>query len=95
MKIQNITEDEDVREMKKGFNQLFNENHTIYGIEMDIELKPGAKIIQQKSRPIPIHLQPEVGKELNKLIKSEHVERARKINENCFVSPAVITVKKD
>ena len=62
---------------------------------MDIELKPGAKIIQQKNRPIPIHLQPEVEKELNKLIKSGHVEKPRNINENCFVSPDVITVTKD
>ena len=95
VKIQNITEDEDIKELKKRFKKLFTENHTVKDIEVDIELKPGAKLIQQKSRPIPFHLQPEVEKELNKLINSGHVEKARNINENCFVSPAVITVKKD
>ena len=42
---------------------------------MQIYLKEGSQIIQQKGRPIPIHLQ--------------------EITEDCFVSPAVITGKKD
>ena len=65
------------------------------GIEVDIQLKPNAKLIQQKGRPIPIHLHPAVGKEIEKLTKKGHIEKATDIDENCFVSPAVITVKKD
>ena len=65
------------------------------GIEVDIQLKPDAKLIQQKGRPIPIHLQPAVGKEIEKLAKNGHIEKATGIDENCFFSPAVITVKKD
>ena len=65
------------------------------GIEVKIQLKEDARLIQQKGRPIPIHLQQSVGKEINKLIKQGHVEKANNIDENCFVSPAVITVKKD
>ena len=34
-------------------------------------------------------------KEIEKLIKQGHNEKANNIDENCFVSPAVITVKKD
>ena len=49
---------------------------------MKIQLKDDAKLIQQKGRSIPIHLQQSVGKEIN-------------IDENCFVSPAVISVKTD
>ena len=41
------------------------------------------------------HLQQSVGKEMDKLIKQGHIENANNINENCFVSPAVIAVKKD
>ena len=52
-------------------------------------------MVQQKGRPIPIHLQPAVGKEIEKLTKNGHIEKATDIDENCFVSPAVITVKKD
>ena len=64
-------------------------------MEIDIELKPGAKIIRQKGRPIPIHLQDDVEREINRLIKSGRLEKAKEIDENCFVSPAVITVKRD
>ena len=64
-------------------------------IEIDIPLNPDAKLMQQKGRPISIHLQPVVGKEIEKLKKNGDVVRATNINENCFVSPAVITVKKD
>ena len=64
-------------------------------MEVDIELKPDAKLKQQKGRPIPIHLQPAVRKEIEKLKKNGHIEKATNINEDCFVSPAVITVKKD
>ena len=65
------------------------------GIEVDIQLKPNAKLMQQNGRPIPIHLRPAVGKEIEKLTKNGHIEKATDIDENCFVSPAVITVKKD
>ena len=95
LKIQNVKEDPDITELKRKFKKLFHENKTIKGIEVDIELKPDAKLIQQKGRPIPIHLQPAVGKEIEKLKKNGHIEKATNINENCFVSPAVITVKKD
>ena len=65
------------------------------GPEVKIQLKEDAKLIQQKGRPIPIHLQQSVGKEINKLIKQGHIEKANNIDKNCFVSSAVITVKKD
>ena len=93
-KIQNV-KDPDTTELKRKFKKLFHENKTIKGIEVDIELKPDAKLIEHKGRPIPIHLQPAVGKEIEKLKKNGQIEKATNINENCFVSPAVITVKKD
>ena len=60
-----------------------------------IYLNENAKIIQQKGRHIPIHLQDQVAEELKILIKIGFLERATEITEDCFVSPAVITVKKD
>ena len=93
--VNHVIEDSDVTVLKKRFKKLFNENHTVNGIEVKIQLKEDARLIQQKGRPIPIHLQQSVGKEINKLIKQGHVEKANHIDENCFVSPAVITVKKD
>ena len=94
-KIQNIQEDPDIAGPKKNIKKLFHANKTVKGIEVDIQLKPNAKLIQQKGRPIPIHLQPAVGKEIEKLTKNGHIEKAIDIDENCFVSPAAITVKKD
>ena len=93
--VNHVTEDSDVTVLKKRFKKLFNEIHTVNGIEVKIHLKEDAKLIQQKGRPTPIHLQQSVGKEINKRIKQGHIEKANNIDENCFVSPAVITVKKD
>ena len=62
---------------------------------MKINLKEDANIIQQKRRPIPIHLQDQVAEEIKRLIKNGYLEKATEIKEGCFVSPAVITVKKD
>ena len=76
------------------FKKRFNENDTVKGLEVKIQLKEDAKLIQQKGRPIPIHLQQSVEKEIEKLIKQGHIEKANNIDENCFVSPPIITVKR-
>ena len=49
--------------------------------------------MKQKARPIPLHLQEDVGRELEKLRKSRHLDKVKDVNEYCFVSPVVITVK--
>ena len=51
--------------------------------------------MKQKTRPIPLHLQEDVGRELEKLIKFGHLEKVKHVDEDCFVSPVVITVKND
>ena len=51
--------------------------------------------MNQKARPIPLHLQEDVGRELEKLIKAGHLEKVNNVDEDCFVSPVVITVKND
>ena len=55
------------------------------------EFKP----IQQKGRPIPINLQERVETELNKLIDQKHIIKLDKCSDQQFISPIVITVKKD
>ena len=44
---------------------------------------------------MPIHFQKTVKHELQKLIEKGHSEKADKTTENCFIAPAVITIKKD
>ena len=58
-------------------------------------MKKDIKPIQQKWRPVPIHFQKIVQEELEKLIEKGHLEKADKTTKNCFISPAVITIKKD
>ena len=93
--VNHIIEDPDITTVKRKFKKLFQENHTVEGLEVKIQLKEDARLIQQKRRPIPIHLQQSVEKEINKLMKQGHIEKANNEDENCFVSPAVMTVKKD
>ena len=93
--INHVTEDPDITSLKRKLKKLFHENHTVEGLEVKIQLKGDARLIQQKRRPIPIHLQQSVEKDINKLTKQGHMEKANNIDENCFVSPTVITVKKD
>ena len=74
---------------------LFKSNHTIKDLTIDIQLKKDVKPIQQKGRPVHIHFQKNVREELEKLIGKGHLEKADKTTENCFLSPAVITIKNN
>ena len=47
---------------------------TIKDTEINIQLKPGHYPVKQKARPIPLHLQKNVGRELEKPIKAGHLE---------------------
>ena len=59
-------------------------------------MKEDASIIQQKSRPILIHLRDRIADEIKRLIRSGYLERATERTQYCLVvSPDVITVKKD
>ena len=51
--------------------------------------------VKQKARPFPLHLQDAVGKKIETLTKSGHLERVKQVDEDCFVSSVVLTVKND
>ena len=74
---------------------LFENNRTVKDTEINIQLKPVHYPVKQKARPIPLHLQEDVRRELEKLIKAGHLEKVNNADEDCFVSPVVITVKND
>ena len=84
-----------ILKLKNEFKDLFYNNTEIKNLSVKINLKEDANIIQQKGRPIPLHLQDQVAEEIKRLIKNGYLERATEITEDCFVCPAVITVKKD
>ena len=93
--IRHIETNERRQKIVDEYKDLFKNNHTIKDLTIDLQLKKDTKPIQQKGRPVPIHFQKTVKKALKKLIESGHLEKADKTTENCFVSPAVITIKKD
>ena len=85
-------------EREKIFNKLpdlYENNKTIKDTEIKIQLKPGHYPIKQKARPVPLHLQKDVEREVERLIKSGHLEKINNVDEDCFVSPVVKTVKSD
>ena len=93
--IRYVEEEDRRKKIISEHEDLFKNNHTIKDLTIDIQLKKDVKPIQQKGRPVPIHFQKSVRDELEKLIKSGHIEKADETTENCFISPAVITIKKD
>ena len=77
-------------EREKVFNKfpdLFENNDTIKDTETNIQLKQGHYPVR-KARPIPLHLQEDVERELEKLIKFGHLEKINDVDEDCFVLPA-------
>ena len=50
---------------------------------------------QQKGRRVPITLQEKVDKEIDKLLGQGHIQKLEECSDKYFVSPIVITVKKD
>ena len=83
VKIHNIKLDETrkkILKLKNEFKDLFYNNTEMKNLSVKINLKEDAKILQQKGRLVPIHLQEQVANEIKRLIKN---------------GPAVITVKKD
>ena len=86
-----ITELESI--LKNRYFKLFNTNKTVHNFEYNVKLKESFKPVQQKGRVVPIHLQPLVKTELDKLIDEGHVVRETQVGEDQFISPVVITRK--
>ena len=64
------------------FPDLFENKRTIKDTEINIQLKPGHNPVKQKTRPIPLHLKEDVGRELEKLIKVAHLEKLNNVDED-------------
>ena len=61
-------------EREKKFNRfpdLFENDETIKDTELNIHLNPGHYPVKQKAGPVPLHLQEDVVREFEKLIKTE------------------------
>ena len=79
----------------REFPELFKRKGRVKDYEIKIDMKENAKITQQNGRRILIQIHEQVDKEIEKLLKDDHIERVEKIQDDVFIQPTVITVKKD
>ena len=85
----------EVQQLAREFPKLFKRKGRVKNYRIEIDIKNETKVTQQKGRRIPIHLQEQVDKEIEKLLKEGHIEKVDKIQDNVFIQPTVITVKED
>ena len=76
------------------FPKLVKRRGRVKNYEIKINRKSNAKTSQEKSRRVPIQLQEQVDKEIEELTES-HLERVEKFQDDVFIHPSVINVKKD
>ena len=93
--IRHIETDGRCEKIINEYEDSFKYNDTIKDITIGIQLKKDSTPIQQKGQPVPIHFQKTVRQESEKLIEKRHLENGDRANENCFIPPIVITIKKD
>jgi len=62
---------------------------------LTIQLIDNPQYKQANARPVPFAIMDKVEKEVKRLTQEGHLERATNLDENTFISPAVITIKKD
>ena len=67
-----------------------SKNHTV-----NSKFHKNYRVIHQKGRKVPIHLQPKVKIELEKLLNEGHIEKLNNCSDQFFISSIVITVKMD
>ena len=94
--VNNINEQaKDLKELIKKFPELFKRKGKIKGYKIKVEFKKDAKVTRQKGRRVPLQLQSAVETEIALLVREGHIRRVDKINDEVFIQPVVITVKKD
>ena len=81
--------------LKNKFKQLFTRKGKIKGHTIKIAFRKNAKITQQNGRRVPLQLQKAVEQEIDKLLADGHIQRVERINDEIFIQPVVITVKRD
>ena len=79
----------------KQFHNLFHKVGRIRNYKVQAEFFKNLLPIQQKGRRVPITLQEKVDNEIDKLLVQWHIQKLEECSDKYFVSPIVITVKKD
>ena len=83
------------KHFSKQFHHLFRRVGRIRNYKVQAEFFKTLVPIQQKGRRVPLTLQEKVDKEIEKLLEQGHNHKLEECSDKYFVSPIVITVKKD
>ena len=94
-KEENIEKSVDLKQLEGKFPKLFTRKGKFKGFKVKANFKKDMKPTQQRGRRIPVHLQESVLKEINRLQEEGHIKKVDVTNEDVFIQPTVITVKKD
>ena len=96
------TLESDYKNLPSLSDKIFNEFKNLFArvgkIPNDrkvIYLHTPFKPIQSKGRRVPLHLLAGVNEEFKRMEKAGHIIKLEKCDEDCFISPIVITRKKD
>ena len=93
------SEDEQMDQWQLYFSKLFPKLFTRVGkirnYKVQAEFFKNLVPVQQKGRRVPVTLQEKVDKYIDKLLTQGHEEKLKECSDRYFVSPIVITVKKD
>ena len=74
----------EVQQLVREFPKLFCRKGRVKNYEIKIKMKNDAKITQQKGRRVPIQLQNQVDKEIDKHLKEGHIEKVTRINKKAL-----------
>ena len=75
---------EKIADLKNEFKDLLYNNYETKDLSVKNNLKEGSQTFEQKRRPIPMHLQDQVARELKRLIENGYLVRASEIAEECL-----------
>ena len=85
----------EIKQLMGDFPKLFKDKGRVKEFEIKINVKSETKITQEKVHTILFQLQEQIDKKIEKLLKEGHIEKVDKIQDDVFIQPTVIAVKKD
>ena len=83
------------KSLAKEFPELISRIGKFKHHTLNSKFHKNYRVTHQKGSKVPIHLQPKVKIELEKLLNEGHIEKLANCSDQFFISPIVITVKKD
>ena len=81
--------------ISKQFSDLIKRTGNSKNFIVNTYFNEPIKPIQVKGKRIPIHLLPKVKLCIDQLLRDGHIKKLSRCSEDCFISPIVITAKRD